>query len=119
MGMPASLEAHAACGRACSESFEQRKKEGSTFFIAFYGVVPPHSVKLFGWIGFSQFYLAEKLGFKYSFMYTLLPTMTKRGMLRKEDVLPGQDTEVYSLNFADITSDNAEAQAELAAIEGT
>jgi len=115
--MPASLSAHAACGQACFESFEQRKR-ASTFFIAFYGVVVPHSVKLFGWLGFSQFYLADKLGFKDCFMYTLIPTLTKRGMLSEKDVV-SQETMAYALNFADIPSDRAEVKAELEAIGGT
>ena len=117
--MPASMAAHAACGKACFESFEQRKRAKSTFFVAFYGVVVPHSVKLFGWLGFSHLYLAEKHGFEDTFQYTLLPTLTRRGALTRNDANQGKDTLDYALNFDDVPSDKAEVRAELTAIGGS
>lgn len=117
--MPASVAAHAACGKACIDYFEQRKRAKSTFFVAFYGVVVPHSVKLFGWLGFSHLYLAEKHGFEDTFQYTLLPTLTRRGALTRNDANQGKDTLDYALNFDDVPSDKAEVRAELAQIGGT
>ena len=116
--MPASMAAHAACGKACFESFEQRKRAKSTYFAAFYGVVPPHSVKLFGYLGFSNFGIAHKLGFGDSFQYTLIPTLTKRGLFTDTGI-PEADTLNYPLQFADVPSDSAEVRAELTKIGGT
>jgi len=109
--MPASMAAHAACGKACFDSFEQRRRAKSTFFAAFYGVVLPHSVKLFGWLGLSHLHVAEKLGFEDSFQYTLIPTLTKRGVFSQKDD--------WAINFVDVPSDQAEVRAELAELGGT
>lgn len=116
--MPASMAAHAACGKACMDSFEQRRR-ASTFFAAFYGVVVPHSVKLFGWLGCSHLYLAEKLGFEDTFQFTLIPTLLKRGVMSEKDAIPGADTLNYALNFDDVPSDKPEVQAELSELGGT
>lgn len=116
--MPASMAAHGACGKACFESFEQRKRAKSTYFAAFYGVVPPHSVKLFGYIGFANFGIAHKLGFEDSFQYTLIPSLTKKGLFT-ESGIPEEDTLNYPLRFVDVASDKAEVRAELAEIGGT
>lgn len=116
--MPASMGAHAACGKACLESFYQRKRAKSTYFAAFYGVIPPHSVKLFGYLGFANFGIAHKLGFEDSFQYTLIPTLTKKGLFTEQGIAEA-DTMNYPLSFADVPCDNAEVRAELEAIGGT
>lgn len=118
--MPASLAAHAACGKACMDVFEHSKRANkSTFFAAFYGVVVPHSVKLFGWLGCAHLYLAEKMGFEDTFQYTLIPTLLKRGVMSEKDAIPGEDTLNYSVNFDDVHSDKAEVRAELSELGGT
>jgi hypothetical protein len=118
--MPASMAAHAACGKACMDSFEQMKRANkSTFFAAFYGVVVPHSVKLFGWLGCSHLYLADKLGFDYTFQYTLIPTLLKRGVCSENDAIQGEDTVNCALSFNDVPADKPEIRAELSALGGT
>merc|ERR1712070_866590 len=74
--IPASLTAHAACGKAAFESLTPR---GETFFGGFYGVLPPHDGVLFGYLAVSGFMMAHSMGFKDGFQYTLLPTLNKRG----------------------------------------
>jgi hypothetical protein len=74
--MPASLAAHAACGKAAFESLTAR---GETFFGGFYGVLPPHDGVLFGYLAVAGFMMAQQLGFQDGFQYTLLPTLNKRG----------------------------------------
>lgn len=116
--MPASMAAHAACGKACFESFQQKKRAKSTYFAAFYGVSPPHSVKLFGYLGFANFGIAHKLGFEDSFQFTLIPTLTKRGLFAGQDV-PEVDTMNYPLAFANVPCVNADVHAELEQLGGT
>jgi len=117
--MPASVAAHAACGKACIDYFEQRKRAKSTFFVAFYGVVVPHSVKLFGWLCFSHVYLAEKLGFEDTFQYTLIPTLTRRYKFSEKDAIQEEGILNDTLNFDDVPSDKAGVRAELAEIGGS
>lgn len=116
--MPASLAAHAACGKACFDSFEQRKRASSTYFAAFYGVVPPHSVKLFGYLGYSNFGIARALGFEDTFQYTLIPALLKKGLFTEQGI-PEEDTMNYPLKFVDVASDKEEVRAELAELDGT
>lgn len=116
--MPASMAAHAACGAACIAEFQKNKRAESTYFAAFYGVVPPHSVKLFGYLGFANFGIAHKLGFEDSFQFTLIPTLTKRGLFTGKDDA-GSDSMNWPLLFADVPSDNADVRAELEKIGGT
>jgi hypothetical protein len=118
LDMPPSMASHAACGKACFESFQQRKRAKSTYFAAFYGVLPPHSVKLFGYLGFSNYGIGHKLGFEDSFQYTLIPALTNRGLFTDQGI-PEADTMNYPLAFADVPSDNAEVRAELEKIGGT
>jgi hypothetical protein len=115
--MPASLRAHAACGKAAFESFQQKKIRDRTYFCAFYGVLPPHNVKLFGFCGFSNFCLAKKLGFQDSFQYTLIPTLTKKGLFTGKDDA-GVDNINYPLPFRSIPSDQPAVRAELDELDG-
>lgn len=76
LDMPASMAAHAACGKA---AFDSLPRNESVFFGAFFGVLPPHNVKLFGILAVSSFIMGNELGFKDGFQFTLLPTLDKRG----------------------------------------
>lgn len=116
--MPASLAAHAACGKACFDSFEQRKRATSTYFAAFYGVVPPHSVKLFGYLGYANFGIARELGFQDTFQFTLIPALLKKGLFSEQGI-PEEDTMNYPLKFVDVASDREEVRAELKELGGT
>merc|ERR1711988_2045086 len=116
--MPPSMEAHAACGRAAFETFAQREKAKSTFYSGFYGVLPPHSVALFGYLGFSNLCLAHMLGFEDSFQYTLVPALTKKGLWTEKDTNPA-DNLTWPLRFADVPSNSDTARAELGELDGT
>jgi len=117
LDMPASLAAHAACGKAAFDSFLERKKAERTYFAAFYGVLPPHNVKLFGLCGFSNFCIAHKLGFQDSFQYTLIPTLTKKGLFTEKDNA-GSDSINYPMRFRDVPSDKPEVRSELEELDG-
>lgn len=116
--MPASMASHAACGKAAFESFTKREKAKSTFFAGFYGVLPPHSVALFGYLGFSNFCLAHMLGFEDSFQFTLIPALTAKGLFSDKDKAAA-DTMNWPIRFADVPSDSAPARAELGELDGT
>jgi len=115
--MPASMAAHAACGKAAFDQFHERKRSGSTYFAAFYGVLPPHNVKLFGYCGFSNFCIAHKLGFQDSFQYTLIPALTGRGLFTEQDKNP-EDTMNWPCRFADVPHADSEVRAELQQLDG-
>lgn len=119
LDMPASMAGHAACGNACSKSFQQRNSAKSTYFAAFCGVLPPHNVKLFDYIGFANLSLAHKLGFEDSFQYTLSPTSNNRGLFSEKDMSAEKETFNYALDFVDVPSDSADVRAELDKIGGT
>jgi hypothetical protein len=116
--MPASMEAHAACGRAAFEGFAQREKAKSTFYSGFYGVLPPHSVALFGYLGFSNLCLAHMLGFEDSFQFTLQPALTKKGLWTEKDTNVA-DNMTWPLRFDEVTSSSDVARAELGELDGT
>lgn len=115
--MPASMAAHAACGKACFDSFMERKRSGSTYFAAFYGVAPPHSVKLFGYLAYSNLCIAHKLGFQDSFQYTLIPALTGRGLFTEQGI-PQEDTMNYPMRFREVPTDRAAVRAELDELDG-
>jgi hypothetical protein len=115
--MPASMEAHAAAGRAAFEGFAKREKAKSTFFSGFYGVLPPHSIALFGYLGFANLCLAHMLGFEDSFQYTLIPALTKKGLWTEKDTNPA-DNMTWPLRFADVPSSDDAARAELGELDG-
>jgi hypothetical protein len=104
--MPASLAAHAACGKA---AFESLKVRGETYFAGFFGVLPPHDGVLFGYLACSSFMMGHALGFKDGFQYTLLPTLNKRGGVF--DKFGADDDNMnWNVKFAEI--------AETAEVEG-
>jgi len=116
--MPASMATHAACGKAAFEEFANREKAKSTFFSGFFGVLPPHSMALFGYLGFSNFCLAYLLGFEDSFQYTLIPALAKKGLWSEKDT-SAADTVNWPLRFVDVPSDSSTARAELGELDGT
>jgi len=74
---PASMAAHAACGKAAFDSLAP-KLRGKTFFSGFFGVLPPHDGVFFGYLAVSSFFMAKELGFQDGLQFTLLPTLNKR-----------------------------------------
>jgi len=98
--MPASLAAHAACGKAAFESLNTR---GQTLFGGFFGVLPPHDGVLFGYLAVSSFMMGHQLGFKDGFQYTLLPTLNKRGGVFQKFGAE-EDNMNWNVRFADIAA---------------
>jgi hypothetical protein len=98
--MPASLAAHAACGKAAFESLTAR---GKTFFGGFYGVLPPHDGVFFGYLAVSGFMMAHQMGFEDGFQYTLLPTLNKRGGVFGKFGKDGDNVN-WHLPFSDIAA---------------
>lgn len=99
--MPASLAAHAACGKAAFESLTTQS--GKTLFCAFYGVLPPHNIALFGYLAVSGVVMAHALGFQDTFQYTFRPTPISRGV---------------TVRFADVPTDTAGVAADLKELDG-
>ena len=115
--MPASLAAHAACGKAAFESLTMR---GDTFFGGFFGVLPPHDGVLFGYLAVSSFMMGHAMGFQDGFQYTLLPTLNKRGGVFGKF---GEDDENmnWHVQFAEIAAADAnkDVSDELQELGGT
>jgi len=113
--MPASMAAHAACGKAAFDSLETRVEK--TFFAAFYGVLPPHDGVLFGYLAISSLLMARQMGFQDAFQYTLLPTLNKRGGVFSKF---GTDAENknWNVKFADIVSAADAVTEELHTLNG-
>jgi len=113
--MPASLAAHAACGKA---AFDSLKSRGKTLFIGFYGVLPPHNGQLFGYLAVAAFMMGHALGFEDGYQYTLLPTLNKRVGSVFEKFGSDEQNMNWHFDFADIAADADEAAAsELRATE--
>lgn len=115
--MPASCAAHAACGKACFDAFAEKDTGKKTLFAAFYGCLPPHNVKLFGYLGMSAFVMAAALGFESTFQFTLLPTLTGRGLFTEQDK-DANDTINWPMRFADVTGSSPAVTAELKELDG-
>jgi hypothetical protein len=115
--MPASLAAHAACGKAAFDSLQIHKRSDKNYFGGFFGVLPPHNGQLFGIMAVCSFMMAHELGFQDGFQYTLLPTLNKRGGVFGKF---GEDADNLNLHlpFAEIDADKAVAE-ELAEMAGT
>lgn len=114
--MPASLAAHAACGKA---AFDSLPKRGETFFVGFVGVLPPHDGVLFGYMACAGFISGHILGYKDGFQFTLLPTLNKRGGVFQKF---GEDDDNMNWNvkFADIAAavDDEAVSTELRELDG-
>lgn len=112
--MPASMEAHAAIGKA---AFEELAKTGKkTFYCGFYGVVPGHNAGLFAWLGTAGAMMADALGFEDFFVYSLLPSLQGReGMYSRKST---ENETHWSVRFADMDASPAVA-AELKELDGT
>lgn len=112
--MPASLAAHAACGKACFESLPQRGNK--TLFVAFYGMLPPHSSHCFGIMAMSHFAMGKAMGYDDAFQFTLIPSLKGKGVFTDE-----QSTEQsmnWKMRFADVPSDKSEVLQELNELDG-
>jgi len=112
--MPSSLLAHAAVGKAVFASLPERS--GSTFFAAFYGVLPKHPGSLFGVLGTASLMLAKDIGFEHSFQYTLLPTLKDRGAFGGN---ASADEETWGVKFADVPTSDVAVSEELTELGGT
>jgi len=110
--MPSSLSVHAAVGKACFASLPERS--GSTFFAAFYGVLPPHPALLFGVLGLGSLFLAKEMGFEHTFQYTLVPTLLKRGTFGAS-----HGGASWCIKFADVPTSDAAISQELTELGGT
>jgi len=115
--MPASLAAHAACGKAAFDSLESRKRSDKNYFAGFFGVLPPHDGAMFGIMAVCSFMMAHEMGFTDGFQYTLLPTLNKRGGVF-EKFGDEADNMNWLLPFAEVPADGAVAE-ELAGLGGT
>eukprot|EP00928_Gymnodinium_smaydae_P037956 TRINITY_DN26286_c0_g1_i1.p1 TRINITY_DN26286_c0_g1~~TRINITY_DN26286_c0_g1_i1.p1 ORF type:complete len:292 (+),score=29.48 TRINITY_DN26286_c0_g1_i1:65-940(+) len=117
--MPASVEGHAACGKAAFEEFAKRKRDKSTFFYAFAGVKPPHSSALFAYLLAVSFCLAHKMGFEDTFLYTLMPSVMKLGDIVGQGT-NAEDCMFWTFPFSDVPSSSETVRAELAKLgDGT
>jgi len=115
--MPASCAAHAACGKACFDAFAEKDTGKKTLFAGFYGCLPPHNVKLFGYLGMGAFVMGAALGFEDTFQFTLLPTLTGRGLFTEQDKDPN-DTINWAMKFSEVTAASPAATAELKELDG-
>merc|ERR1712227_74934 len=96
--MPASLAAHAACGKAGFNALPQRGRK--TLFCAFAGMLPPHNAHCFGIMAMSQFAMGQAMGFEDSFQYTLLPTLNGKGVF--SDDKSNDDSLNWTMKFSDV-----------------
>jgi len=111
--MPASLSVHAAIGRAAFDSLPEQ--QDSTFFAAFYGVLPPHpGGPLFGVLGLASAMMAKEMGFEHTFQYTLLPTLLKRGAFGAS-----HGGASWGIKFADVPTADVAVSRELTELAGT
>jgi hypothetical protein len=115
MEMPASLAAHGACGKACFDSLPQRGKK--TLFVAFYGILPPHSAQCFGIMAMSHFAMGKELGFEDAFQFTLLQSLKGRGVF--SDDKSNDDSLNWAMKFTDVASEKAEVLEELKELGGS
>jgi hypothetical protein len=115
MEMPVSLAAHAACGKACFDALPQRGRK--TLFVAFYGMLPPHSAHCFGIMAMSHFAMGKAMGFDEAFQFTLLPTLKGKGVFA--DDKRTEDSLNWPMNFADVASDRTEVLEELKELGGS
>jgi len=115
--MPASLAAHAACGKAAFDSLQPEKRSDKNFFGGFFGVLPPHDGVLFGILAVCSFMMAHELGFQDGFQFTLLPTLNKRGGVFGK-FGENDDNLNWHVPFAEIAAEKAVSE-ELAELAGT
>jgi len=108
--MPASMAAHAACGKGAFDSLKARGSRGKTLFSAFGGVVPPHDGVLFCHFAVCSFMLAKELGFEDAFQFTLLPTLTNRPAYAKFGT--EEENMNWQVEFADVAADKDKAVAD-------
>jgi hypothetical protein len=113
--MPASLAAHAACGKACFDALPKRDRK--TLFVAFYGILPPHSAHCFGIMATSHFAMGNAMGFEDAFQFTLLPTLKGRGVF--SDDKANDDSLNWAMQFTDVASENSEVLDELKELGGS
>lgn len=114
MDMPASLAAHAACGKACFDALPKTDKK--ILFVAFYGMIPPHSPHCFGIMAMSHFAMGKAYGYDKAFQFTLIPSLKGKGVFT--DTKSNEDSMNWKMSFADVASDDAEVIDELKELEG-
>lgn len=112
--MPASLASHAACGKACFDAVPKRGKK--TLFVAFYGMLPPHSSHCFGIMAMSHFAMAKAYGYDEAFQFTLIPSLKGKGVFTDDSFT--EDSMNWKMSFGDVPSDKTEVLDELKQLEG-
>jgi len=115
--MPASMAAHAACGKACYDAIHQRGRNRKTLFVAFYGILPPHSPHTFGMMAMSHFAMGQAMGYEDAFQFTLLPTLKGKGVFA--DDKSNDDSLNFAMKFSDVPSDRADVIEELKDLDGS
>jgi hypothetical protein len=115
--MPASLAAHAACGKACYDEVQQKGRGRKTLFVAFYGMLPPHSAHCFGIMAMSHFAMGQAMGYEDAFQFTLLPTLKGKGVF--SDDKWNDDSANWSMKFSDVPSEKADVIDELKDLDGS
>jgi hypothetical protein len=114
MDMPASLAAHGAIGKACFDALP--KTDNKILFVAFYGMIPPHSPHCFGIMAMSHFAMGKAYGYDKAFQFTLIPSLKGKGVFTDDKFT--EDSMNWKMSFADVSSDNAQVLDELKDLEG-
>jgi hypothetical protein len=111
--MPASMQAHAAIGKAAFDSLERSGKK--QWYCGFYGVAPGHSATLFSYLGTAGAMIAHALGFEEMFIYSLLSSLQNReGIYSRKS---NKDETHWKVPFAEIDASPA-VSAELKELDG-
>lgn len=113
--MPASLAAHAACGKACMDSLPNRGRK--TLLIAFYGLVAPHPVRYYIIMGLASYALGMAMGFEDGFVFTIHPTLVGKGIF--SDDTYNDESLNWAMNFTDVASEKSEVLEELKELGGS
>lgn len=114
--MPDSLRVHSACGKACFDALP--KRDGKVLFGAFVGILPKYSAHCFSIIVCSTFAVGRKMGFEYTFQFTLLPNLQKRAGIFTDIGAPADESLNWAVKFTDIVSERAEVLEELQELGG-
>jgi len=116
--MPASLAAHAACGKACVDAIHKNGRNRKTLFVAFYGILPPHNPHTFGIMAMSHFAMGESMGFDDAFQFTLLPNLKGKGGVFS-DTQSNDNSLNFTMKFSEVPSDRADVLEELTELDGS
>jgi len=111
--MPASMQAHAALGKAAFDSLPKSGKK--QWYCGFYGVAPKHNARLFSYLGTAGAMVAYAQGFEELFIYSLLSGLQNReGIYSRKST---KDETHWKVPFAEIEASPA-VSAELKELDG-